>query len=106
MRTDQQNRDTEPAEAPERRCPPEEDVPLAERPLDGHGRRLVHVLERAHEVLQHELAVVHRLVLDATQLLERRQQAVAHVERLEAHAVRVAARHQVHRLQNLREEAQ
>lgn len=67
----------------------EEDVPLAEGPASA---RAVETALELLGILQNELGVFDGLLLAPAQLLERSDQSVARVERLEAHPVRVACR--------------
>lgn len=63
-------------------------MPLAEGPARARAQAALELLG----VLQDELRVLEGLLLAAAQLLERGDQPVARVERLEAHPVRVACR--------------
>lgn len=63
-----------------------EDVPLAERPAGARAEFAFQLLR----VLQDELGVLHRLLLGASQLLERRDKPVPRVERLETHPMGIS----------------
>lgn len=63
-----------------------EDVPLAERPAGARAEFALQLLR----VLQDELGVFHRLLLGTSQLLERSDQPVPRVERLETHPMGVS----------------